>query len=99
MALQTISLPPRDPRDSTQHPLDPIRFAGQTIQLSLTVRIDEDGVWRGRLRFVDAAAAGGERCTAEIFCGTSEEELWVAVHRIREHHLRDLYRSLDSTGP
>jgi hypothetical protein len=63
------------------------------------LRRDDDGVWRGRLRFVDDDAARRERRTAEIFCGTSEEELWGAVRQIRDHHLRDLYRSLDSTDP
>jgi hypothetical protein len=35
-----------------------------------------------------------ERSTAEIFCATSEPELWQSVRDLRDHHLRDLYRSL-----
>jgi hypothetical protein len=59
----------------------------------LAVRRSEDSIWRGRLHF---APMGGdpERLTAEIFCATSEQDLWQAVRDLREHHLRDLYRSL-----
>jgi hypothetical protein len=99
MALQTVRPPVRDPREPTQHLLDPVRIGPRHIQLSLTVRRDDDGFWRGRLRFSDGTGEGGERRTAEIFCGTSEAELWMAVHHLRDHHLRDLYRSLDTTEP
>ena len=96
MALQTVRPPTRDAREPTQHPLDPVRVAGQTIHLSLTIRRDGDGVWRGRLHFVDTYDPLRSLSTAEIFCGDSEEELWQAVHRLRDHHIRDLYRSVDS---
>jgi len=57
------------------------------------VRRSEDGVWRGRILF------GGEdpqaaMATAEILCGLSEADLWEAVRDLREHHIRDLYRSI-----
>jgi hypothetical protein len=57
------------------------------------VRRAEDGVWRGRLLFGsdDPQAA---RATAEILCGLSEADLWEAVRDLREHHIRDLYRSI-----
>ena len=32
--------------------------------------------------------------TADIFCATTENDLWQAVRDLREHHLRDLYRSV-----
>ena len=99
MALQTVLPPTRDPREPTQHSLDPIRVAGQTIYLSLTIRRDDDGAWRGRLRFVDQDDSRRERRTAEILCGASEEDVWMAVRHLGDHHLRDLYRSLDSTDP
>jgi hypothetical protein len=99
MAPQTVRPSTRDFREPTQHPLDPVRIAGQTIHLSLTIRRDNDGVWRGRLRFGDDYHPGRQLSTAEIFCGESEEELWLAVHRLRDHHIRDLYRSLDSADP
>ncbi len=35
-----------------------------------------------------------ERSTAEIFCAASEPDLWQSVRDLRDHHLRDLYRSL-----
>jgi hypothetical protein len=97
MALQTVHPPIRDPREPTQYFLDPVRIAGQTIHLSLTIRRDDDGAWRGRLRFTGDDDAGRERRTAEIFCGETEEDLWAAVRQLRDHHIRDLYRSLEST--
>ncbi|HEU5170055.1 MAG TPA: hypothetical protein VFU46_05940 [Gemmatimonadales bacterium] len=93
MALQTVHPFTRDPREPSHHELDPLRFAGHTVNLSLTIRQDDDGAWRGRLRFFDPDAPR-ELETAEIFCGASEEDLWRAVHDLRDHHLRDLYRSL-----
>jgi len=35
-----------------------------------------------------------ERATAEIFCAASEADLWQSVRDLRDHHFRDLYRSL-----
>src|SRR5688500_11348993 len=97
MAVQTVRPPTRNPREPTQYSLDPIRIACQTIHLSLTIRCDDAGAWRGRLRFADNADAGRERRTAEIFCGATEDDLWTAVRQLRDHHIRDLYRSLEST--
>lgn len=97
MALPSVRPPIRDPREPAQYALDPMRIAGQTVHLSLTIRCDDDGAWRGRLRFFDGDEAGRERRTAEIFCGASEQELWLALWQLRDHHLRDLYRSLDFT--
>ncbi|MGH7519040.1 MAG: hypothetical protein ACREOC_16510 [Gemmatimonadales bacterium] len=99
MALQTVRPVTRDPREPTQHSLDPVRVAGQTINLFLTIRCDDDGAWRGRLRFLDEADPHRERRTAEIFCGASEQDLWMAVRQLGDHHIRDLYRSLDSRDP
>jgi hypothetical protein len=93
--LQTTVLPPaRDPREPVQHELDPFPCSGQLVQLSLIIRRTDDGVWRGRLRFADADLSR-ERETAEIFCAVSEGELWASVWDLRDHHIRDLYRSLD----
>lgn len=97
MALLTVRPPTRDPREPTQYPLSPLRLFGQTIRLSLIMWRDDDGAWRGRLRFVDDENTQRERRTAEIFCGASEDELWMAVRQLRDHHLRDLYQSLDWT--
>jgi hypothetical protein len=97
MALQTVRPPTRDPREPCQHSLSPIRNAGQTIHLSLSLWLDDDGVWRGCLRFTHDQEPRRVRRTADIFCGGSEDEVWAAAHRLRDHHLRDLYQSLDWT--
>ncbi len=84
------SLP--DPSEPVLHDLQPVRYDGAAVAVRLAVRRSEDGIWRGRLQFVPAGEP--ERVTAEIFCATSEQDLWQAVRDLREHHLRDLYRSL-----
>lgn len=80
-----------DPREPALHELPPLHLGGQTIEVTLIVRW-ADGAWRGRLRFTPAG--GHERETAEIFCGTTQEELWRSVGGIGNHHLRALYQSL-----
>jgi len=82
-----------DPDEPVRHDLAPIRYEGAAIDVQLGVRRSEDGIWRGRLHFLDSTGEG-ERVTAEIFCATTEQDLWQAVRDLREHHLRDLYRSL-----
>jgi hypothetical protein len=81
-----------DPREPALHELPSLRIADQSITLHLCSRRDDDGAWRGRLRFTDAALRELE--TAEILCGASEAELWQAFQGLREHHLRALYQSL-----
>jgi hypothetical protein len=82
-----------DAREAVVHDLAPIRFDGQEILVRLAVRQTPDATWRGRVLF-GAADTELERSTAEIFCATSEQDLWQSVRDLREHHLRDLYRSL-----
>lgn len=91
MTPPMLRSPARDPREPMAHELEPIRYEGRPLTLRLIVRRADDGAWRGRLEFGDGDS---ERRTAEIFCGESEPDLWVAVNNLREHHLRDLYRSL-----
>lgn len=81
------------PSDPTVHDLPPIRFAAELIAVRVEVRRTEDGTWRGRLLF---AAPGAEKpvATGDILCGASEGDLWESVRDLRDHHLRDLYRSL-----
>jgi hypothetical protein len=81
------------PSDPIVHDLNPIRIDGYDVPIRLSIRRVEDGSWRGRMAFV-VGESGGEVQTAEIFCGASEKELWDSVGHLREHHLRDLYRSL-----
>lgn len=94
MNLQSVRTPARDPREPVSHLLDPLRFGDREITVSLTVRLAEDGAWRGRLTFLETAEPLAVRETAEIFCGDTEDELWHGVQRLREHHFRDLFRSL-----
>ena len=75
------------------HELPAIRFDGQLIAVRLVIRRTEDGVFRGRMMY-GAPDTEAERSTAEIFCATSEQDLWQSVRDLRDHHLRDLYRSL-----
>lgn len=78
-----------NPQDPVIHDLPPLRFGADLIPVQLEVRRAEDGIWRGRLLFGESGDA-----TAEIFCAHTETDLWEAVHGLRDHHLRDLYRSV-----
>lgn len=82
-----------DPTEAVVHDLPPIRFDGQLVPIRLLVRRTEDAIWRGRMLF-GAPDTEAERATAEIFCAASEQDLWQSVRDLRDHHLRDLYRSL-----
>ncbi len=84
-----------EPTEPQFHELPPVRYEGTLITVRLAVRRSEDAIWRARLHFLPDAG-DPERVTAEIFCATTEQDLWAAVRDIREHHLRDLYRSLAS---
>jgi len=93
MSVQSLRTGSRDVREPTLYELEPIRLDAVAVAVMLRVRFADDGVWRGRLEFQDSEA-GSQRATAEIFCGTSEDELWQSVRALGAHHLRDLYRSL-----
>jgi hypothetical protein len=93
MAAQPARYNPPDSSAAVVHDLPPIRFDGQLIAIRLQLRRADDGIWRGRVLF-GAPDTEAERATAEIFCASSEQDLWQAVRDLRDHHLRDLYRSL-----
>ena len=93
MPAQPARFPVGDQREAVVHDLAPIRFDGQPIAIRLAVRRAEDGIWRGRILF-GAPDTEHERATAEIFCAITEQDLWQSVRDLRDHHLRDLYRSL-----
>lgn len=82
-----------DPSEPSIHELPPLRYEGQLIPVRVSVRRSEDGIWRGRLLF-GADETGSVPATAEIFCAGTEQDLWESVQGLREHHLRDLYRSI-----
>lgn len=78
-----------NPQEPVRHDLPPLRYGADLIPVQLELRRAEDGIWRGRLLFGDPDLA-----TTEIFCAQTETDLWEAVHGLRDHHLRDLYRSV-----
>lgn len=84
----------RDAREPVLLDLPNIIYAGQTLAVRLLLRLDEQRIWRGRLQF-QAAGVDVPRETFEIFCGAREQDLWDSVQSLREHHFRDLYRSLE----
>ena len=81
-----------NPSDPTIHDLVPVRFGAALVGVQVEMRRDEDGTWRGRLLFAGPSAA--PLATGEILFGATENELWESVRDLRDHHLRDLYRSL-----
>jgi hypothetical protein len=74
------------------HELPPIHIGTTEVSVRLAAWRAEDGAWRGRLVFGPRETDGP--ATADIFCATTESDLWESVRDLREHHLRDLYRSL-----
>jgi hypothetical protein len=92
MTAQPYRPPVLDHPDPVVHELSPLHLADLIITLHLSIRRSQDGSFRARLRFQHPA---GRECeTAEIFCGTTEDELWQSVRGLREHHVRALYLSL-----
>ena len=81
------------PAEPVVHELPPIRAGTSEVPIRLSAWRAEDGTWRGRLVFGPADATDAP-ATADIFCAANENDLWQAVRDLREHHLRDLYRSL-----
>ena len=75
------------------HELPPLRYDGELIAIRLEIRRAEDGTWLGRLIFGRADDASAP-ATADILCAQSEGDLWECLQDLREHHLRDLYRSV-----
>jgi hypothetical protein len=82
-----------NPAEPTVHDLPPIRFAASLVPVRVEIRRSEDGTWRGRLLF---GAVGDESVvsTGEILYGATDADFWESVRDLRDHHLRDLYRSL-----
>ena len=91
MTTPRLSTP--DAHEPHVHELPPVRGVPAWVETRLVLRRDDGGAWRGRLRFTDTHSDRTAE-TAEIFCGRTEAELWQSVQALREHHVRDLYRSL-----
>jgi hypothetical protein len=82
-----------EPTEPVVHELSALKYGDDLIPVLLEVRRAEDGTWRGRLIF-GHTDDGASPATADILCATSEGDLWECLHDLREHHLRDLYRSV-----
>jgi hypothetical protein len=82
-----------DPSEPAIHDLPPLKYEAGPVAVRLEMRRAEDGTWRGRLLF-GPTESGSAPATAEIFCAVTESDLWECVHDLREHHLRDLFRSV-----
>ena len=93
MPAQSARYGQPDPGEPVIHELPSLRFGGTQVSVRLAVRRDETGAWRGRLLFGNDDT-GSAPSTAEILFGANENDLWESVRDLREHHLRDLYRSL-----
>ncbi len=94
MPLAQVRPSAPDPSEPQLHELPTFKFDGLTVAVRLAVRRADAGVWRARLHFIPESGGDSERITAEIFCATTEQDLWLAVRDLRDHHLRDLFRSL-----
>jgi hypothetical protein len=82
-----------DPAEPVVHELPPMRYGSEEIPLRLQVRRADDATWRAKLIF-GSGEPGASPATAEIFCAESENDLWQSVRDLRDHHFRDLYRSI-----
>ncbi len=93
MPAKSVRYGTPDPAEPVVHDLPPMRYGGEEVPLQLQVRRADDRTWRAKLIFglgeSDAAPA-----TAEIICAESESDLWQSVRDLRDHHFRDLYRSI-----
>ena len=95
MPVQTLRTTlARDSREPVLLDLPNITYAGHSLAVRLVLRLDDQRVWRGKLQF-QADGVDVPRETFEIFCGAREQDLWESVRSLREHHFRDLYRSLE----
>ncbi|MFQ5704546.1 MAG: hypothetical protein ACE5HT_11050 [Gemmatimonadales bacterium] len=82
-----------DPTEPHIHDLPPLRYGETEVALRLQVRRADDGTWRANLIF-GTGETEPALATAEIFCAESESDLWQSVRDLRDHHFRDLYRSV-----
>jgi hypothetical protein len=80
-------------RKPVEHEMPSLIYKGERVMVSAVVRRHEDGSWRGRILFA-GSVADEAISTAEILYAEEEEDFWLCVGDLREHHLRDLYRAV-----
>src|SRR5882762_8093862 len=66
MPAQPARYTPAAATDTVVHDLPPIRFDGQPVDIRLSLRRTEDGVWRGRIMFGAGAEDLGARAMAKL---------------------------------
>ena len=81
--------------EPTVHDLPPLKCDGTELVVRVVVSRPADGSWRGRILF-GSDELSSVPTTAEILYGSNETDFWHSVRDLREHHLRDLYRSLSA---
>ncbi len=91
MPGNTVRYGASQPSEPVLHELPPLQYEGELVPVRLELRRADDGTWRGRLLFGPGESAPA---TTDIFCATSESDLWECLNDLREHHMRDLYRSV-----
>ncbi len=79
--------------EPVEHELPPFVYKGEQVEICVVVRRLEDGSWRGYIVF-DGPPDGNGVTTADIFYAENEDDFWLSVRSLREHHLRDLYRAV-----
>lgn len=81
--------------EPVEYNLSQFIYKGEPIAVSAVIRRNKDGSWRGRIVFGGSESdGGGGVSTAEILYAENEDDLWLCVRDLREHHLRDLYRAV-----
>lgn len=93
MSAESVKSTARPDPNTTEHELPAVLVDGESVPVRVIVHRLNDGGWRGRILFgrgdLDETVS-----TAEILYGNNESEFWRCVRDLREHHLRDLYRSV-----
>lgn len=84
---------PANSNEPVEYDLPLFTYKGESIVVSAIVRRNKDGSWRGRIVF-GGSESDGAVSTAEILYAENEDDLWLCVRDLREHHLRDLYRAV-----
>jgi hypothetical protein len=93
MSAESARHGPAKLRKPVEHELPSFLYKGESVIVSAVVRRTEDGSWRGRIVF-GRSETDETISTAEILYAEDEDDFWLCVGDLREHHLRDLYRAV-----